>query len=309
MKYPKLLAYAQLLRAPNVFTAFADICVAGCATGLIVNRPGVFALVLLASGCLYTAGMALNDFFDRVEDAQARAFRPIPSGRVGATTALVIGLLLLASGCGLAAVASLITEPLKPSATPLLVAFALAAAVLGYDGLVKRMPVAPLGMGLCRFLNVLLGVTAAAPGSISDELALHLAGVVGVYIVGVTWFARTEEGTSSRRQLGLAAVVMLAAAVGALAVPVHPHPRDPQWVTPFYFPYLVAGFLFYVGVPAARAIRRPEPKLVQAAVKRSIFGLVALDAVLAVAFVGWPGLLILLLLLPATWLGKWVYST
>ena len=62
-----------------------------------------------------------------------------------------------------------------------------------------------------------------------------------------------------------------------------------------------------------RAIRWPErsvePKLVQAAVKRCIFGLVALDAVLSVAFVGWPGLAILLLLFPAGWLGKWVYST
>jgi 4-hydroxybenzoate polyprenyltransferase len=154
----------------------------------------------------------------------------------------------------------------------------------------------------------MLGLSGAG-ADIWTPLNLHVAGVVGVYIVGVTWFARTEEGTSSRRHLILAAGVTLAAAAGALAVPAHAHPRDPQWVAPVYFPYLVAGLLFYVGIPVARAVRRPEPKLVQAAVKRSIFGLVALDATLAVAFVGWPGLLILLLLLPATWLGKWVYST
>jgi 4-hydroxybenzoate polyprenyltransferase len=76
-----------------------------------------------------------------------------------------------------------------------------------------------------------------------------------------------------------------------------------------YFPYFVAAFLFLVGLPVVRAIRRPEPKFVQAAVKRAILGLVVLDAVLATAFVGLPGLLILLLLPPALLLGKWVYST
>jgi 4-hydroxybenzoate polyprenyltransferase len=34
-----------------------------------------------------------------------------------------------------------------------------------------------------------------------------------------------------------------------------------------------------------------------------------LDALLAVAFVGIPGLILLFLLLPAVWLGKWVYAT
>jgi 4-hydroxybenzoate polyprenyltransferase len=48
---------------------------------------------------------------------------------------------------------------------------------------------------------------------------------------------------------------------------------------------------------------------VQAAVKRAILSLIALDAVLATGLVGWPGLLILVLAPPALWLGRWVYST
>ena len=35
MRHPKFLAFAQLLRLPNVFTAFADIAMAGAATGLV----------------------------------------------------------------------------------------------------------------------------------------------------------------------------------------------------------------------------------------------------------------------------------
>ena len=49
-------------------------------------------------------------------------------------------------------------------------------------------------MGLCRFLNVLLGLTVAPPGF---WLAAHLALVVGLYVVGVTWFARTEASRVS----------------------------------------------------------------------------------------------------------------
>ena len=91
----------------------------------------------------------------------------------------------------------------------------------------------------------------------------------------------------------------------AVAVPIHLE----EGRVPFYYPYLLAGFTLYVGFPVAAAVREPTPKRVQQAVKRCIFGLVILDAVLATAFVGWPGLLIGLLLLPAIWLGKWVYST
>jgi 4-hydroxybenzoate polyprenyltransferase len=48
---------------------------------------------------------------------------------------------------------------------------------------------------------------------------------------------------------------------------------------------------------------------VQAAVKTAVLGLVGLDAVLATSLAGTAGLLVLLLLPPALWLGKWVYST
>ena len=77
----------------------------------------------------------------------------------------------------------------------------------------------------------------------------------------------------------------------------------------FLFPYLLVAFGFWIGIPIARAISTPGPKEVQTAVKRCVLGLVALDAVLATAFVGAWGLLVLLLLPPALVLGKWVYST
>ncbi len=298
MASARLLAFAQLLRLPNVFTAFADICLAACAVGYITTRPGVFALMLLASGCLYLAGMAWNDFFDRHEDAKTRPSRPIPSGRIRPATAAVVGGVLLAVGVGIAGVA------VESNRTPLAIAGALALLILLYDGLLKHYWVGPIGMGGCRFLNVLLGLSLGGV-EFDTPLPYHLAGVVGLYIAGVTWFARTEEGTSQRWQLIAAAGVMAAAVLLGATIPAQFESQQ----APFYFPYLLAGFAVVIGFPVVAAVQQPTPRTVQRAVKRCILGLIVLDAILATAFVGLPGLLIGLLLLPAVLIGKWVYST
>ena len=156
-------------------------------------------------------------------------------------------------------------------------------------------------MGMCCFLNVLLGLTV--PASLAWGCRLHLAAVVGLYIVGVTWFARTEARTSRKSALEAAAVAMFAALLLALPVPVW---FPPDTSSPL-FPYLLVGLAFLVGIPVWSAIARPAQ--VQAAVKRSIMGLALLDATLATALAGTSGLIILVLLVPALYLGKWIHST
>lgn len=309
MPNPRLLAFAQLLRLPNVFTAFADIALAAAAgvAALPTPPPGFWAavtLIALASGCLYLAGMVWNDVFDREHDAETRPSRPLPSGRIRVGTAVLLGLALLATGVTLAGLAGGTGEG-DWDAGPLLYAVGIAVAVLTYDGGLKLTPVGPLAMASCRFLNVLFGLSVIPESAMDVELRLCLAGVVGLYIVGVTWFARTEEGASSRRHLMAAAIVMALSLVLALVMRAK-LPPDSGTVA---FPYLVVLFGFVVGRPVARAVSSPGPRDVQAAVKRCVLGLVALDAILATAFVGPSGLAILLLLPPALALGKWVYST
>jgi 4-hydroxybenzoate polyprenyltransferase len=298
-----VLPWAQLLRIPNVFTALADIALGGLAAGTILTQPLGFVLLLAASACLYCGGMVWNDVFDIAEDRKARPFRPLPSGRASVASARWLGFSLLAAGLGLAALAGWRDSGFDW--LPAELAGVLVAAIVGYDAWLKRTPLGPAGMGTCRFLNVLLGLSLADSVDFPMGLRLHLAGVVGLYIVGVTWFARREEGVSRRSHLRSAAVVMLAALAVALAVPLH----RPSGDTSVLFPYLLVAFGFVVGLPVARAVREPTPATVQAAVKRSILGLIALDAVLATALVGWPGLLILVLAPPALSLGRWVYST
>jgi 4-hydroxybenzoate polyprenyltransferase len=176
----RVLAFAQLLRLPNVFTAFADIALAGCAGASVyagwqsAEYLGTLALLALASGCLYMAGMVWNDVFDLAEDRRDRPFRPLPSGRITVRTAGLLAGGLTLAGTGFTFLAG--------SAG---LGVGLAVAVLLYDAWLKRTPVGPVAMAACRFLNVLLGLSAIPPDAFPMPLRVHTAGVIGVYIVGV----------------------------------------------------------------------------------------------------------------------------
>jgi 4-hydroxybenzoate polyprenyltransferase len=299
----RLLPYAQLLRLPNVFTAFADILLGALAAGTVLTRPFGTVALLLASGCLYCAGMVWNDYFDVAVDRKERPFRPLPSGKISLGTARLLGLGLLAAGLLFAALAGLTGAGW--SSEPLVIAGTLVAAIVCYDGWLKQTPVGPLSMGACRLLNVLLGTSLAEAATLSPGHRMHLALVVGLYITGLTWLARNEAGRSLATQLRGAAAVLFAALIMGLALAA----RRPEGVVPVAFPFLLTGFGFLIGIPVLRAIAQPDPKNVQAAVKRCILGLVVLDAILATVYAGLWGLLILLLLPPALLLGRRVYST
>ncbi len=289
----KLLAYAQLLRLPNVFTALADIGLGWFVTGGAWPRV---AAVVLASACCYCAGMVWNDVFDIEQDARERPFRPLPSGRVSLSTARRLGLALFAAALAFGAVAG--TKSFAVTA-------AIVVAVLLYDSKLKRTWAGPLGMGACRFLNVLLGLSVAPADAVPWLLRIHLASIVGIYIVGVTWFARTEARTSDAGQLWKGAIVMATALGLALLLPLH---REAGAGSPL-FVYVLVAFALYLSRPVLAAIRRPEPATVPPAVKRAVLGLIVLDAALACGLAGSPGLALVLLLPPALWLGQWVYST
>jgi 4-hydroxybenzoate polyprenyltransferase len=298
----RLLPYARLVRLPNVFTALADIGLCFFAAGGDVPFP-VALLLLVASAALYCGGMVWNDYFDIDQDRRERPFRPLPSGQVSRTAALRLGMSLLAVGWGCAALAGFGTDEFHP--LPAILGGLLAGAVLLYDRWLKRTPAGPLGMGACRFLNVLLGASTADSIVLPWPLRLHLAGVVGAYIVAVTWFARTEARQSNPTHLRRAAGMALASLACALLLPLH----LPAGTSSPLFPYLLVAFGFYVGLPARRAWAKPEPGRVQTAVKRAVLGLIVLDAVLATVVAGTVGLTLVLLLPPALVLGQWLYST
>jgi 4-hydroxybenzoate polyprenyltransferase len=301
-----LSAYAQLVRLPNVFTALADITLGALATAALAGSPtfGWYSVLMLmaASACLYSAGMVWNDYFDLEQDRRERPDRPIPSGRVTTAAAARLGLGLLAVGLMNALLSGWHHDGWDGTAGVL--AVYLISSILLYDAWLKRTWAGPLGMGACRFLNVLLGLSGGWRMA-SQGWGIHLAAVVGIYIVGVTWFARTEARISRRSTLLAGGGVILAALLAALPLPLW----FPRGTSSPVFLYLLVGLGFFVVMPVANAIARPIPSTVQAAVKRAIFGLVVLDATLATVVAGLVGLVILLWLLPGLYLGRWLYST
>ncbi|GHC58288.1 UbiA family prenyltransferase [Streptomyces flavofungini] len=149
-----LRAWAELLRLPALFTVPGDALAGAAATGL---RPGRGTFLAIGSSlCLYEAGMALNDWADRDEDAVDRPHRPIPSGRVTPTAAFTAAVALTAGGLALASRAG---RPALATAT------ALAGTVWAYDLGLKRTPAGPVAMAAARGLDLLLGATATATGA------------------------------------------------------------------------------------------------------------------------------------------------
>jgi 4-hydroxybenzoate polyprenyltransferase len=298
----RVIAYARLVRLPNVFTALADIGLGLLAARGAVPLPAAI-LLAIASAALYCSGMVWNDYFDIEQDRRERPFRPLPAGLVSPNGAVWVGVMLLVGGWLCAAFAGSCGDQFK--AAPLVVATMLIAAILAYDRWFKRTPAGPFGMGACRFLNVLLGCAAATSTAVPWGLRIHLAFVVGAYIVGVTWFARTEANASDPVRLRRAFGVIVATLVLALPLPLH----LPDGASSPLFPYLLVAFGFGIALPAHRAWVKPEPGRVQAAVKQAVLGLIVFDAILATAAAGSVGLVLLALLPPALVLGQWLYST
>ena len=192
---------------------------------------------------------------------------------------------------------------------PGLIATALAVLVLLYDGLLKPTFLAPLAMGGCRTLNVLLGMSAAAadlpqlqPGTAWQIAGWLVAAGIGVYIAGVTWFARTEADTSHRGQLLAGTLVMLCGVglVGWYPAWIEPPLAVPQQWTLFWL--LICAI---VGVRCGRAILDPRAGMVQLAVKNCLLSLIVIDAAAVLAIDGtfWA-CMVLLLVVPAMLLGR-----
>lgn len=264
---PKLLAYLQLMRFPAVFTALADILL-----GYLLNLrhelmpfPAELGWLLASSAGLYLAGMVLNDLFDRHVDAQERPERPIPSGRVSVRAAGVLGAVLMA--CGIGAAAAVGTASLQ-------VAAGLAVLVLVYNSVLKGTLLGPLAMGGCRFLNVMLGASAAPAVWTKPYLPVALG--LGIYIAGVTWFARTEARRSSAAHLAAGmGLVNLGLAVLVAFVRYSPGAAERKFV------YVMLAVVFLtINRRMLAGLVRPAPERVQAAVGTLLMSYVMLDATL-----------------------------
>lgn len=309
-------AYLQLLRLPTVFTAIADVLMGGAVAFASspqalplqdwLRTAAVWLLILLvaASCCLYLAGMVLNDFFDRHQDAAERPQRPIPSGRVSASAAAWLGGELLLAGVALTLAASWWHGGWRPAQ----IGLAIAVCVVAYDAWLKKTILGPLAMGACRALNVLLGMSIAA----ATWQAPHflIAGGLGLFVAGITAVGRTEARQSHRGWVftGLALMWLGMALVASFpyADGLNHQLEDTIKVWPWI--WIVLGL--QTGWRLMHALVDPTPGHVQAAVRYGILSLVVFDAIITFAVVGMvPALCVLTLLVPTLVLSRWLYVT
>jgi hypothetical protein len=317
-----LRSYLQLVRFPAAFTAMADIFLGFLLTRSALHPTEGFVALLLASSCLYLSGMVFNDVFDRQVDGIERPGRPIPSGRVSLKSAVTLGSLLILVGLGAA---------LFAGTQSLLIAVALTGFIFLYNGLLKRTPLGPMAMGCCRLFNVLLGASFIEPPGrfimhfawgdvrlppVFAQQQLPVAVCLGIYVAGVTWFARQEAQVSSRRQLiGATAIINLGLAglavliTGILKPSLHWNPPGGTESS---------GVLMALGMIALIMNRRlwaaifdPVPGKVQPAVKTLLLSIIVLDAMLVFYHHNSPGYACMTaaLIFPAMVLGRWVFIT
>jgi 4-hydroxybenzoate polyprenyltransferase len=316
-----LLSYARLLRIPNVFTALADIGMGLAFVGFPVEKYGLAAAALgIASALLYLSGMVLNDLFDLEIDRVERPERPLPSGQIPLAKAQWLGFTLLGGGV-VAAWAAGLGLP-NGAAMPWrsgVVGLSIAVCVLLYNRVLKHTFLGPLGMGLCRCGNVLLGMSLAGfaatgkePGWLGYEPSQWMtAAGIGVYIVGVTWFARSEAATSARVPLAAALIVM---AGGITLLGLMPNYAgtygEVRFKPDIFWPVLLAALFVPLARGGGNAVLYPDARHVQRVVKAGIQSLILFDAAIAMGVYGpqW-GLAVIALVVPMVVLGRWVYST
>ena len=173
----KLLAYAQLMRLANVFTAVADPLAGWFAIGG-GNPPSQLLLLVGASACLYTSGIVFNDCFDFAIDQQERPNRPLPSGAIARSTAWTLAVTLMIVGLAFAALAGEFAA---------VIGVFLAVMILFYNAWAKHITaLGPLTLGACRFANFMLGMRCA-------PLRLWwMPATLGVYVAVLSFIARNE---------------------------------------------------------------------------------------------------------------------
>jgi 4-hydroxybenzoate polyprenyltransferase len=166
---------AELVRLPAVLSVPGDVLVGAAAAGWPFGRRT--AALVASSGCLYWAGMALNDWADRAEDAVDRPGRPIPSGRARPEFALALAGALTVAGTALAGCGG---RSAMRAAVPLV------ATVWTYDLWAKFTPAGPVAMAAARGLDVLLGAGGR-------RAAWPAAGTIAAHTAAVTVLSRLRQ--------------------------------------------------------------------------------------------------------------------
>lgn len=289
----KILGYLRLMRPANVVTAVADVLAGIAIAGYFIpSAPGSFGwgdmqmpmlpvmLLCLSTIGLYSGGIIMNDVFDAELDAKERPERPIPSGLISKKAATIFGGIFFFIGIFSAGL-------YHPNSQYLAVAIMICSLV--YNRFLKHSAIfGPVNMGLCRGLNLLLGVSI-----ISSEIQhwWFLAIVPVIYIGAITMISRGEVHGGSKKTLYFAAFLYLVVISAILTI---------AQIKGNLFPSLVfiVPFALMIFTPLILAIQQPIGKYIGKAVKSGVIALILMNAAWAAAFGIFPVALFIVILLP-----------
>ncbi|MBW3570681.1 MAG: UbiA family prenyltransferase [Gemmatimonadetes bacterium] len=259
---PRWRTYLRLGRVSNLPTIWTNV-LAGAALAGAAPRPATALLLCLAVSLLYTAGMFLNDAFDREVDARERPERPIPAGEITAAEVFLAGFAMLGGGWLLLAGAA----RAHGSAAAPAVAALLAGAIVVYNLWHKGNPLGPVLMGLCRALVYAAAALAVVPG-LAARVVWGAAALLA-YVVGLTFAAKQE---SRGRVRNLWPLLLIAAPLAYAAVVA-------QWSATVVV--LFAALTAWIALSVS-ALRGPAPDLGRGVV-RLIAGIALVDALFVAA--------------------------
>ena len=272
------------MRPANIVTSVADvlagIAISGFFTEAFSNDKllPVFLLCISTIG-LYGGGIVFNDVFDADLDTIERPERPIPSGVVSIKEASVLGGILLVIG---------VICAMLVNSTAGLFAILIAVFALVYNKWGKHNKVlGPINMGLCRGLNLLLGISILT-ASLNDVWFLIFLPVI--YIASITMISNGEVHGGKKNTLYIAAILYGLVIVTILMLAFKQSQLLPAML-------ILIPFAWFIFKPLFTAINEPIGKNIGKAVKAGVIALILMDAAWAAAFGAiYPAILIILLL-------------
>ncbi len=288
--FSKLIGYLRLMRPANILTAITDILAGIAISGFLATGLGDVQAILqvtcmaIATIGLYGGGVVFNDVFDAALDRVERPERPIPSGIISRTEGVVLGSYLLLLGV----LAAFTVGELSG-----FLAIGIAVAALVYDKWGKHHNLlGPINMGLCRGLNLLLGMSII-PNTL--EKYGWLAVLPVLYIAAITMISRDEVHGGKKRTLMYAALGygIVYTTIFVLAGLNHK----------FFevIPFLLV-FIWMIMRPLLAAMKEPTGPNIGKAVRGGIIGLIAMNAAWVAAFAPFPYALAILVFLPLSFL-------
>lgn len=257
-----------MMRPANIVTSVADLLAGVGLSGYFMSdSTPLFPVLMLCISTmgLYGGGIVFNDVFDADLDRIERPERAIPRGEISLNEAKTLGIVLLMIG---------LVAAFAVSAQSGLIAFLIAVFALIYDKFAKHYSfLGPLNMGICRGLNLLLGISILA-ASLQD---LYFLGLVPlIYIFSITMISQGEVHGSGRGKLFLGAFLYL---IVITALAYHSWTRGELMFSILF----IILFAYGIYKPLFVAVREPIGKNIGKAVKAGVISLILMDAAWASA--------------------------